>query len=427
MNNKNQKQSGIYANNLVKHPSSLSTKKPKGLFQTMQETMRLAHMSLFTEKAYLHWGKRFVTFHQGKHPREMGAAEITQFLSYLATSKNVAASTQNQALNALVFLYTKVLGKDPGIFEEVIRARKPKHLPVVLSKYEVTYIIKNLSGIQKIIACLLYGTGMRLSETLRLRVKDIDFDRNLIIVREAKGEKDRSVPLPNLLKEPLKKQLLKTKQLHELDIKEGLGRVELPYALARKYPNANQEWKWQYVFPSHKRSTDPRTGKMGRWHLYPTIMQEAVSQAVKKAGIEKKVSCHTFRHSFATHLLDNGVDIRTVQVLLGHNDLKTTMIYTHVTLEKGVGTKSPLDTLSQQFIETQHKLPKEPAQIIQKLDSVFMPASSAMIQINDTIIKDAPIIAEGSVEPNEYTKKLEATSTLKYFRNLIGIFRNYFR
>lgn len=322
-----------------------TNQKPKGLFETMHGVMRLAHMSLFTEKNYISCCKRFVAFHKRKHPREMGPIEISEFLTHLATNQNVSAATQNQALNAIVFMYTKVLKQDPGIFENIIRARKSKYLPVVLSTKEMKLVISNLSGIQKIIGALLYGTGMRLTEALRLRVKDIDFDRNLIVVIDGKGEKSRSVPFPNILKDPLIKQIQKVKDLHEKDLKIGLGRVEMPYALARKYPNADKELKWQYLFPSHKLSIDPRSGRQGRWHLYPTIMQDAVSAAVKKSEIYKKISCHTFRHSFATHLLDNGTDIRTLQVLLGHNDVKTTMIYTHVTLEKGVGTKSPLDIM----------------------------------------------------------------------------------
>jgi integron integrase len=314
--------------------------------------MRLAHMSLFTEKSYIAWCRRFVAFHHGKHPRDMGTKEITVFLTHLAADRNVAASTQNQALNALVFLYREVLERDPGVFEGIQWAKKPNFLPVVLSVNEVAAILSSMSGVQRLIAALLYGTGMRLSEALRLRVKDIDFERNLIVVRDTKGAKDRSVPLPASVQKPLQNQLQKAHAIHQRDLAEGLGRVELPHALAKKYPNANAEWKWQYVFPSHKRSIDPKTGRTGRWHLYPNIMQDAVSAAVRKNGIQKKVSCHTFRHSFATHLLDSGTDIRTVQVLLGHSDVKTTMIYTHVTVEKGVGTKSPLDRIIPQLGDT---------------------------------------------------------------------------
>ncbi len=341
--------------------------KPPGLYQTMRERMRLAHMSLFTEKNYVQWVKRFVAFHDGKHPRKMGAPEITKFLTHLATEQNVAASTQNQALNALVYLYKHVLELDPGIFDGVTRARRRKHIPVVLSVDEVKAILNNLSGVQWVIGCLLYGTGMRLAEALTLRVKDLDFDRNLIVIRDAKGEKDRVVPFPRFLKDPLQKQLEKAKLIHDHDLTAGFGRVSLPYALERKYPNANAEWRWQYVFPASKRSIDPQTNKEGRWHLYPNIMQESVARAVKKVAITKKVTCHTFRHSFATHLLDSGADIRTVQVLLGHSDLKTTMIYTHVTLEKGVGTKSPLDLVAAELkgsIVTESNLQKSALVVI---------------------------------------------------------------
>ena len=322
----------------------MPSQKP-GLLQTMREKMRLRHMSLFTEKTYIHWVRSFIKYFPGKHPREFGALEATRFLSYLATDRNVSASTQNQALNAIVFLFKYVLEKEPGEFKGLIWAKRSRFIPVVLSVEEMKMVIDNLQGVQKLIGCLLYGTGMRLTEALKIRVKDLDFERNIILIRDAKGAKDRVVPLPKFLITPLKAQLEKAKQLHNLDLKDGLGRVALPYALEKKYPNANREWTWQYIFPSHKRSKDPCTGKSGRWHLYPTVMQGSVAKAVKKAGIEKKVSCHTFRHSFATHLLDSGTDIRTVQTLLGHNDLNTTMIYTHVTLEKGVGTKSPLDLL----------------------------------------------------------------------------------
>lgn len=312
----------------------------------MRERMHLAHMSMFTEKNYVGWVKRYIAFHGKKHPRDMGAKEITQFLSYLASNKGVSASTQNQALNAVVFLYKHVLEHDPGTFEGVVRARQSKFIPEVLSVEEMTRLIDNLGGIQWLIGCLLYGTGMRLTEALKLRVKDIDFDRNFIIVRQAKGNKDRTVPFPNYLRDPLKLQLENTKTLHLKDLNDGFGRVNLPNALERKYPNAGKEWKWQYVFPSRKRSSDPKTGRRGRWHLYPSIMQRAVAKAVLDTGIQKKVSCHTFRHSFATHLLDSGTDIRTVQVLLGHKSIETTMIYTHVTRERGAGVQSPLDAVA---------------------------------------------------------------------------------
>ncbi len=319
--------------------------KGRGVFQTMREVMRMAHMSLFTEKTYIYWAKMFVNFHGRRHPKELGGAEITRFLSYLATERKVSPSTQNQALNAIIFLFKRVLNKEAGDLTGIIWARTSRHIPVVLSVKEIRRLIGNLKGVQWLIACLMYGTGMRLMEVLKLRVKDIDFDRNFIVVRDAKGNKDRVVPLPRTVIEPLKEQFLAAKVLHDKDLRDDFGRTDLPYALNRKYPNADREWKWQYVFPSYKRSKDPRSGRIGRWHVYPNIMQSAVAAAAKKAEVQKKVSCHTFRHSFATHLLDAGTDIRTVQVLLGHSDVKTTMIYTHVTLEKGVGTRSPLDVL----------------------------------------------------------------------------------
>lgn len=275
----------------------------------------------------------------------MGAPEITEFLSHLASDKKVSASTQNQALNAIVFLYKRVYERDPGEFKNLVWAKQSKHLPVVLSVSETKEVLKNLRGVQAVIGRLLYGTGMRLTEALKLRVKDIDFDRNMILVRDAKGNKDRVVPLPQSLKIPLRQQLEKSRAIHDYDLKQGYGRTSLPFALEKKYPNASAEWRWQYVFPSTKRSKDPRTDRVGRHHLYNSIMEDAVRRATKAAGVSKRVTCHTFRHSFATHLLDSGTDIRTVQTLLGHNDLKTTMIYTHVTEEKGVGTKSPLDRL----------------------------------------------------------------------------------
>ncbi len=320
--------------------------KPKGLLQVMRERARLLHLSYVTEKSYVHWVKKFIQFHQGKHPRQMGASEITEFLSYLATYRNVSASTQNQALNALVFLYKKGLEKEPGEFQGLIRAKETKFLPVVLSISEIKKILGALNGIQWLIAYLLYGTGMRLAEALELRIKDLDFDNNLVIVRQGKGNKDRSIPLPLFLKLHLQEQVLRSKKIHEVDLKNGYGRISLPNALDRKSPSAGKEFKWQYLFPSKNLSKDPRTGKISRWHLYPSILQKSLSRAVNEAGINKKVTCHTFRHSFATHLLESGSDIRTVQVLLGHSSVKTTMIYTHVTKEKGVGTRSPLDIIA---------------------------------------------------------------------------------
>ncbi|MBL7663290.1 integron integrase [bacterium] len=319
--------------------------KPK-LLDQMRMVMRLNHMSLATEKAYINWAKRFILFHRKQHPKNLGTNAIVQFLSYLAVNKHVAAATQNQALNSLVFLYREVLKLEIGNFTGIYWAKQQKHIPVVLSKREVKLILEQLHGVHYLIACLLYGTGMRLTEALKLRVKDLDFERNMILVRDAKGNKDRVVPFPLFLKMPLEKQLEKSKAIHDHDISQGFGKTILPYALSKKYPSACSEWKWQFVFPSSKRSIDPRSKQESRWHIYPSIMQNSLAKAIKTIGLNKKVGCHTFRHSFATHLLESGTDIRTLQVLLGHNDLKTTMIYTHVTLEKGIGTKSPLDSIS---------------------------------------------------------------------------------
>lgn len=317
-----------------------------GVLETMRTRMRVRHMSLVTEKSYIRWSKSFLLFHKGKRPRELVGKDIGSFLTYLAVNRKVSSGTQNQALCALVFLFKYVLEKDVGTFKEISWAKKNRFLPVVLSVEEAKLVLNELSDVQWTIGCLLYGTGLRLSEALRLRVKDIDFDRNMIIVRDTKGQEDRAVPLPSLLQEPLTLQLRKARRYHESDLQNGFGKVSLPNALQRKYPNADKEWIWQYVFPSIKRSEDPISKEIKRHHLYPCIMEDSLARAVKKTGISKRVTCHTFRHSFATHLLDSGTDIRTVQVLLGHKCVKTTMIYTHVTLEKGVVTRSPLDQIA---------------------------------------------------------------------------------
>lgn len=333
--------------NIAKKPLSGVTKKPLGVLGVMRSHMRMKHMSRFTEKAYAHWVRCFLIFHKEIKPRLLEANHIVEYLTFLASERNVSASTQNQALNAIVFLFKVVLEKDIGDLSNFVRAKRKKCLPVVLSVREVKEVLNNLTGVQRLIGCLLYGTGMRLTEALRLRVKDIDFQRNMILVRDAKGFKDRVVQLPRFLKAHLQEQLKTTEKYHELDLKQHHGKVSLPYALQRKYPNADKEWIWQYVFPSIKRSRDPISGEIKRHHLYHSIMEDSLRIAVKKAGIQKKVSCHTFRHSYATHLLESGTDIRTVQVLLGHNDVKITMIYTHVTEAKGVGTKSPLDSIAE--------------------------------------------------------------------------------
>jgi integron integrase len=273
----------------------------------------------------------------------MGAAEISRFLSYLAKERNISASTQNQALSALLFLYREVLDKPIDWIDGVERAKKPRRLPVVFTKAEANAVLGHLKGEMWIMANLLYGAGMRLMEAVRLRVKDVEFAQKQIIVREGKGNKDRVTVLPKKIIVPLQQHLERVRAINETDIREGYGRVYLPFALARKYPNANREWCWQYVFPASKRSVDPRSGQIQRHHISETALQKAVKSAIKRAGINKPGSCHTLRHSFATRLLENGYDIRTIQELLGHVDLQTTMIYTHVLNKGGRGVESPVD------------------------------------------------------------------------------------
>jgi integron integrase len=314
------------------------------LLDQVREVMRFRHYSIRTEGAYIHWIKHFIFFHNKRHPKEMGAPEIRAFLTHLAVRRHVAASTQNQALNALVFLYKAVLRIEPGSFGEIERAKKPVRLPQVLSREEVGRLLNALSaGTTALMVRLLYGTGMRLMECLRLRVKDIDFGQNKIIVRDGKGAKDRVTLLPETLKGDLRQHLERVKTLHSRDLQEGGGDVYLPFALARKYPNAGREWGWQYVFPAEKVSRDPRTGVTRRHHAGEQTLQRAVKQALRLAKIAKPVSCHTLRHSFATHLLEAGYDIRTVQELLGHESVETTQIYTHVMQKPGLGVRSPLD------------------------------------------------------------------------------------
>ena len=316
----------------------------KKLLDLASEVARLRHLSIRTEKQYRYYIKQFILFHQKRHPNEMGEDEIRTYLSHLATDLNVAASTQNVALAALLFLYHDVLKKHLNRIEDIERARLPSRLPVVLSKAEVKAVFKRLSGVNFLAAGLMYGAGLRLMECLRLRIKDIDFTYNQITVRSGKGEKDRVTILPGSLKEPLRQHLLTVKLLHQQDLKHGFGNVYLPYALARKYPSADRQWAWQYVFPARELSTDPRSKERRRHHLSERKIQRAVKDAVRAARITKNATCHTLRHSFATHLLEYGYDIRTVQELLGHKDVRTTMIYTHVLNRGGRGVRSPLDT-----------------------------------------------------------------------------------
>jgi len=316
--------------------------KPKILDQ-VRYAIRVRHLSYRTEQAYVDWIRRFILFHNKRHPDEMDETYISQFLTYLAVRRNVAASTQNQALSAILFLYRQVLKKEIGWVENVERAKKPLRLPVVFSRDEVKAIMKRFEGSKWLMVSILYGSGMRLMECLRLRVKDIDFEYNQIVVRDGKGSKDRVTMLPVSSNGLFKRHLEKVKVIHEADLKEGFGRVLLPYALKKKYPNADHEWGWQYVFPSSKRCKDPRGGSITRHHLHESALQRTVKAAIRAAGITKHGNCHTFRHSFATHLLEDGYDIRTVQELLGHKDVRTTMIYTHVLNKGGKAVCSPMD------------------------------------------------------------------------------------
>jgi len=307
--------------------------------------MRSRHYSRRTEQTYCHWVKRFIYFHRIRHPAEMGEPEINAFLTHLAVEGKVSASTQNQALSALLFLYRHVLNRQIGDLGEVIRARKPKRLPVVMTGEEVKAVLAQLTGDKWLMANLMYGAGLRLMECLRLRVQDVDFAANQIIVRDGKGNKDRVTMLPQVVKRPLLEHLKGVRQIHERDLAGGYGRVLMPYALARKYPNAAADWRWQWVFPQEKRWINKQTGQQGRHHVHETLVQRAMKEAVRRTGITKRIGCHTFRHSFATHLLGDGYDIRTVQELLGHKDVRTTMVYTHVLNRGGRGVRSPADVL----------------------------------------------------------------------------------
>ena len=313
------------------------------LLEQVREAVRTRHYSIRTEEAYLRWVREYILFCGKRHPAELGAAEVSAFISHLAVERKVSASTQTQALSALLFLYREVLALPIGWVDDVERAKKPKRLPVVFTREEARAVLGHLREEVWLMASLLYGSGLRLMECVRLRVKDLDFARLQIAVRDGKGGKDRVTVLPASLVEPLERQLERARALHELDLREGFGHVHLPYALARKYPNAAREWCWQYVFPARHRSRDPRTGREQRHHIAETALQKAVKRAIGAAGVAKPGSCHTFRHSFATHMIESGYDIRTVQELLGHASVETTQIYTHVLNRGGRGVKSPLD------------------------------------------------------------------------------------
>ena len=316
--------------------------KPR-LLDQLREQIRVRHYSIRTEDVYVHWVRSFIRFHRLRHPADMGAAEVEQFLSYLAVKRSVSASTQNQALSALLFLYKHVLHIELPWLDDVVRAKRPERLPVVLSREETQQLLALLEGTVGLVAQLLYGSGLRLMEAVRLRVKDVDFSRRELVVRDGKGMKDRVTVLPASLHAPLQAHLNCVKAVHELDIQGGFGEVYLPFALSRKYPGAGREWGWQYVFPAAAISRDPRSDLRRRHHLDEKRVQRAFKVALHKTGIVKPATPHTLRHCFATHLLEAGQDIRTVQELLGHADVKTTMIYTHVLNRGGLAVLSPLD------------------------------------------------------------------------------------
>lgn len=313
------------------------------LLDRVRQHLRVKHYSIRTEQAYVDWIRRFILFHGKRHPDQMDETEITAFLTHLATDRHVAASTQNQALSALLFLYQDVLERKLDFMENIERVKRPPKVPVVLTPREIRSVLAQLNGDYRLMAELLYGSGPRLMECARLRVKDVDFDYRQIVVRDGKGLRERVTLLPDRLHRPLRLQLARVKQLHEQDLACGRGRVYLPFALRKKYPNADRSWIWQYVFPASKLSVDPRSQETRRHHVHEKNLQNAVKIAMQRSGVTKAASCHTFRHSFATHLLESGCDIRNVQALLGHKDLSTTMIYTHALNKPGLSIRSPLD------------------------------------------------------------------------------------
>jgi len=334
-------QGGISNTSLKKLTLIRATEKPK-LLDQVRNNLRVKHYSKKTEEAYTSWIKQFIIFNNKTHPEKLGKEEIQKFLNYLTTERNISSSTQNQALQGILYLYKNILKKDVGWIDEIKKSTRKKSLPVVFSKKETIKIFEFLTGTPKLVVSLLYGGGLRLSEALRLRIKDIDFDYQQLIVRDGKGEKDRHTVLPASIIPELKKHLNEVFKQHKKDLAINKGATILPYALAIKYPNVNKEFGWQYVFPSDVYSWDKTAKIKYRLHLHESTIQRAVKDAIKKAGVSKPGSPHTFRHSFATHLLENGYDIRTIQELLGHQSVKTTMIYTHV-LNRGLGVKSPLD------------------------------------------------------------------------------------
>lgn len=319
-------------------------KQPR-LLEQVRNAIRTKHYSIRTEESYTRWIKRFILFHNKRHPQNMGAKEVNAFLNHLAVKRGVAASTQTQALCAIVFLYKQIFNRDLGTLDNLIRAKRKKNLPVVFTREEAGQVLTKMAGTHRLMANLLYGSGLRLMECIRLRVKDVDFGYSQVVVRDGKGNKDRVTMLPKTVAHDLKEHLKKVKKQPEEDLVKGYGSVYLPNALARKYRGADKSWGWQYVFPSSKISVDPRSGVKRRHHVNQQYLHRSVKSAVQKSKIYKTASCHTFRHSFATHLIEDGYDIRTIQELLGHKDVSTTMVYTHVLSKGGRGVRSPVDTI----------------------------------------------------------------------------------
>jgi integron integrase len=327
-----------------RHVTSSGSPPPR-LLDRVRHALQTHHYSRRTEKAYVGWIRRYILFHGKRHPTDMGAQEVTQFLTSLAVDRRVAASTQNQALGALLFLYREVLDQDLPWLDDLVRARRPQHVPVVMTRDEVRAVLQHLDGVPRLLALLFYGAGLRLLEGARLRVQDIDFAANLIVVRDGKGAKDRVTMLPAAVKTALAQHLERVRHQHESDLQAGAGWVELPDALGRKYPNAGRQWGWQWVFPATRLYFHRETRQRRRHHLHESVTQRAVKEAVRRSGLAKHAKCHTFRHSFATHLLEDGYDIRTVQELLGHRDVATTMIYTHVLNRGPAAVRSPADRI----------------------------------------------------------------------------------
>lgn len=317
-------------------------KSTSPFLESIRRAIRVKHYSYSTEKSYIDWARRYIIFHDKRHPSELNERHVAEFLSYLAMERRISASTQNQALNALVFMYKHVLSRPLGEITHAVRAKRSRFIPVVLSRHEVGKLLHQLQGTPWLVACLLYGSGLRLMECMRLRVKDLDFEHRAVYVRSGKGAKDRVVTLPDELVAPLKQHLQGVRLIHQKDLADGCGEVYLPHALARKYPGAGKTFAWQYIFPASKRSRDPYSGKVRRHHLDESVIQKSIKTALHRIGIHKPASCHTLRHSFATHLLERGMDIRTVQEQLGHKDVKTTQIYTHILQRGGRAVLSPL-------------------------------------------------------------------------------------